>query len=152
MCMKKISALLLLFLMGTGIGFAQLNEFKYFVVPKQFKTFDKPNKYKTSTLVKYLLVNNGMEAVYDDSQPPELILNPCMGLYLDLIDYKRLLTTEVSLAFNDCEGNEVFRTEKRKSSIKNFTKAFDDAIRKTFVQVEIMGYCLCSGIPALQNK
>jgi hypothetical protein len=123
------------------VAFAQLNEYKYFVVPKQFKAFDnKPNRYKTSTLIKYLLVNNGMQAVYDDAQPPELIMNPCMGLYLDLLDSKRLLTTEIALTFKDCENQEVFTTEKRKSSIKDYYKSYDDAIRKAFTQVESMAY------------
>ena len=139
--MKKIVLLGLLILGGQMVAFAQLNEYKYFVVPKQFKAFDnKPNRYKTSTLIKYLLVNNNMQAVYDDAQPPDLIMNPCMGLYIDLIDSKRLLTTEVALAFKDCENQEVFTTEKRKSSIKDYYKAYDEAIRKAFTQVESMAY------------
>lgn len=139
--MKKIVLLSLLFLGAQMVAFAQLNEYKYFVVPKQFKAFNsKPNRYKTSTLIKYLLVNNNMQAVYDDAQPPELIMNPCMGLYIDLIDSKRLLTTEVALTFMDCENQEVFTTEKRKSSIKDYQMAYDEAIRKAFTQVESMGY------------
>jgi len=148
--MKKIVLLGLLILGGQMVAFAQLNEYKYFVVPKQFKAFDnKPNRYKTSTLIKYLLVNNNMQAVYDDAQPPDLIMNPCMGLYIDLIDSKRLLTTEVALAFKDCENQEVFTTEKRKSSIKDYYKAYDEAIRKAFTQVESMDYSYTG--PAVAN-
>ena len=138
--MKRLTIVLLLFFVGSGLTMAQLDQYRYFIVPKQFKAFNKPNEYKTSTLVKYLLINNGMEAAYEDAQPADLIMNPCTGLYLDLIDYKKFLTTEVELVFKDCKGKEVFRTQKSKSSIKEFEEAYDDAIRKAFSQIEAMGY------------
>lgn len=138
--MKQIAPLLALLVCGQILAQAELNDYKYFIVPKQFKVLKKPNEFKTSTLVKYLLVQNGMEGVYEDVQPAELIMNPCMAVQVELIDEKKFLNTQLSLQFLDCNKKEIYRTPLRKSSKKDFIEAYDDAIRKTFSPIAAMTY------------
>lgn len=138
--MKRIAPLLAFLVCGQILAQAELNDYKYFIVPKQFKVLKKPNEFKTSTLVKYLLVQNGMGGVYEDAQPAELIMNPCMAVRVELIDEKKFLNTQLSLQFLDCNQKEIYRTPIRKSSKKDFIEAYDDAIRKTFSPIAAMTY------------
>lgn len=54
--MKSKVLYILLLAMGLGGAVnAQLNNYKYIIVPKKFDAFKSVNEYQTSTLVKYFL-------------------------------------------------------------------------------------------------
>ncbi len=134
--------LLSLFLMTifAGEATAQLNDYKYIIVPKQFGNFKKPNQHSTSTLIKYLFAQKGYTVIYDDNLPEDLYGNPCIGLTVRLNDESSLFTTKTTLGLIDCNGREVFKSEEGKSKSKVFREAYTEAIKKAFVSYENIVY------------
>jgi len=117
---------------------AQLDNYKYFVVPKRFDAFKEINQYQSSTLVKFLLTKYGFETVYADAIPEELFLDKCLGLNSQLEDNSTYLQTVVAIVFNDCRGQEVFRTQEGRSKSKEFKEAYSDAIQEAMQSMALI--------------
>ncbi len=108
---------------------AQLNDYKYIIVPKKFDGFKNENQYQTSTLIKYLLVQKGFDVVYDDALPEDLNSNRCLGLLLGLEDLSSMFTTKVILNLKDCNSVVIMSTEVGTSKEKDYKLSFNEAIR-----------------------
>ncbi len=132
--------LVLVFSIGLiNSGLAQLNEYQYVVVPKILQDFNKENKYNTSTLLKYLLTQNGFSAYYDGDVPKDL-KDRCKGLLMDLLDESTMFRTKVVLVLKDCNGSEVFRTMQGESRIKSFKEGYEEAIKEAFQSIKALNY------------
>ncbi|MDC6404838.1 MULTISPECIES: hypothetical protein [Maribacter] len=117
-----------------------LNNYKYFVVPKRFEAFRKTNQYQTSTLVKYLLSEKGFNAVYDDALPPDLASDRCLGIWVDLLDDSSMFTTKTTLVLKDCNGADIFETQQGKSKIKEYKSAYNEAIGEAMQSLDGVDY------------
>ena len=135
---KSLTTLLLLFFMLAGQ--AQLDRYKYIVVPLQFEGFKKVNQYRSSTLIKLLFSREGFNAVYDNEIPVEMATKPCLGLKVRIVDTSTLLRTKVKLALEDCYGQVVYETPEGGSKIKDYELAYRAAIEDAFTHVEEMEY------------
>lgn len=124
-----IALFVLLFLQQ---GHAQLDRYKYIVVPLQFEGFKQVNQFRTSTLIKMLFTQEGYTVVYDDKLPVELATKPCLGLKVRLVDDSSLFLTRVKLALEDCYGQVVFETPLGSSKIKEYEPAYREAIEGAF--------------------
>lgn len=113
-------------------GQNQLNEYKYIIVPKQFNNFKKENQYQTSTLVKYLFIQKGFNAIYRDALPEELSQNRCMGLFVEMKDESSMFITKTAIVLKDCTGKEIFVTQQGTSRLKEYKPAFTEALTKAF--------------------
>ena len=109
---------------------AQFNDYKYIVIPVKFDVFKNQNQYKTSTLIKHLLVKKGFNVVYSDNLPSDLEQKKCIGLYVDLLDDSTLFKTKSILIFNNCYGDEVYRTLEGTSKEKEYEPAYREAIEE----------------------
>ena len=136
---KVLYILLFAIVIGNAAN-AQLNSYKYIIVPKKFEAFKSVNEYQTSTLVKYFFEENGFNALYDDELPMELAGNRCLGLMANLEDGSNMFTTKVTIVLKDCNNVEVFRSVEGVSKIKEYNKAYRDAIQKAFVSFAGMDY------------
>ncbi|MGY8914676.1 MAG: hypothetical protein ACKVJF_06280, partial [Flavobacteriales bacterium] len=118
----KIS-LFTFFLFAVFLGNAQtdLNQYKYIIVPKKFDGFRNENQYKTSTLIKYLLVENGYNAVYEDALPDDLNRDRCLGAVVGLKDGSGMFSTKLSLILKDCQSKVIFETKEGTSKEKDYT-------------------------------
>lgn len=119
---------------------AQLNDYKYIVIPKQFKTFKKQNQHQTSTLLKYLFSNNGYTAVYDDAFPEDLLDDGCLALKADLDNNPSLFVTKVNIVLKDCNGQVVFTSVEGRTKEKEYKTAYNLAIREAFKSFENLNY------------
>ena len=119
---------------------AQLNDYKYIVVPKQFETFSKQNQFQTSTLLKYLFSNNGYTAIYDDVFPEDLLDNGCLALKVDLKNNPSLLATKMNIVLKDCNGVVVFTSAEGRTKEKDYKTAYNNVIRKAFKSFENLNY------------
>lgn len=140
--MRKIKVLsVLVFLVALSLN-AQLNDYKYMVIPKKFKEFKKENQYQTSTLLKYLFVEASYNAIYDDDDvlPNDLKQNACLALKADLENRSSLFTTKVKIIVKDCNGQVVFTSIEGRSKQKDYKMAYSDAIRKAFVSFQSLNY------------
>ncbi|MBR9854571.1 MAG: hypothetical protein GYB37_08330 [Algicola sp.] len=139
--MKAKVLYILLFAIGvSGVVNAQLNNYKYIIVPKKFEAYKTVNEYQTSTLVKYYFEQNGFNAVYDDALPLELANERCLALEADIEDNSSLFATKLNITLKDCNNVEIFRSIEGKSRIKEFNESYKDAIQKAFVSFSGMKY------------
>lgn len=136
---NRIYYLLLIFAFSYGLQ-AQLNDYKYVIVPKSFVGFKHENQYKTSTLIKYLFQQKGFNAVYDDNLPQDLNANRCLGLLVDLNHKSTMFATIASLILKDCNNKEVFVTTEGKSKSKDYTIGYNEAISYAFNSINAISY------------
>ena len=137
--MKRIFITLLL-LAATGTTFAQLNSYKYIVVPKKFNVFTQENLHRTSTLIKQLFTQQGFNVVYDDELPADLSDKRCLAAYVDLEKTSGFLNTKMVILLKDCNSVTIMRSLEGKSKEKEYEKAYHEAIRKAFASFEGLDY------------
>ena len=138
--MKKVLLTLALVFGLCSTSYAQLDAYKYIIVPKKFDAFKEPNQYQTSTLIKYLFTKQGFTTAYEDQLPFDLQGNRCLGLLVDLMEESSMFTTKTSILLKDCRGEEVFVTAEGRSKEKEYKAAYSEAIRKAFQSFEGIAY------------
>jgi hypothetical protein len=135
---------LILILMGlfaaTGMAQANLNEYKYVIIPKRFDAFGKSNMHQTSTVLKHLFTQKGFQAIYEDELPDDLANNPCLGLTADILDESNMFTTKTGINLADCKGQLVFSTPQGISKEKEFKRAYANALGKAMGIFDGMAY------------
>ena len=138
--MKNLFLPLFLICSFYGMSQAELNKYKYIIVPTKFDAFKSENQYQTSTLIKYNLVENGFTAVYDNDMPADLVANRCLGLLLALNDDSSMFSTKVTLTLKDCLSNVVYTTMEGMSKEKDYKSAYSGAIKECFKSLSGVGY------------
>lgn len=123
-----------------GIAQENLNNYKYIVIPKKFKSFKKPNQYQTSTLLKYAFVQRGFVVVYEDALPEELYKNACLGLTAVLNDTSSMLRIKLLVGLIDCQGKEVFSSSEASNNIKEYAAAYKAAILEAMSSYDNLNY------------
>jgi hypothetical protein len=138
--MKNLfSCLFLVFTFSLGLQ-AQLNEYKYIIIPKNFKGFKDENQYKTSTLLKYLFTNKGFETYYEDELPSDLNTNRCLGLLVQLDHKTSMFVTKASIILEDCNSNEVYKSLEGRSKEKDYLSSYKEAIEMAFTSINSINY------------
>ena len=132
--------LTLLFIGVVSSSFAQLNSYKYIIVPKKFDVFSEENLWQTSVLVKYLFEDAGYNTIYDDELPPDLVNQRCLGLKVDLEKKSSLTWTKMTIVLKDCSSVEIFRSPEGGSKSKDFREAYHESIREAFQIFETINY------------
>lgn len=119
---------------------AQLNKYKYVIVPKHFDAYKTANKHQTSTIIKHLFTKNGFIAVYDDALPQDLATNRCLGLLADVEDNSSLFATKAVIVLKDCQLNEIFRSIEGHSKVKEYKTAYREVLNECFTSFQGMDY------------
>lgn len=119
---------------------AQLNDYKYIIVPKKFDGFKNENQYKTSTMVKHLFTQKGFNVVYADQLPDDLKANRCLGLLVGLDNKSSMFTTKTTLVLKDCSDVDIFSTVQGKSKKKDYEDSYAEALTNAFRSFDGIGY------------
>lgn len=144
---KKILIIFLLSLFGWN-GFSQtmktLNDFKYVVIPLQYKMSKEDNEFLLNSTTKYLLKQEGFTTYMEvEKFPKDLVFNQCLALYADLESVTTRyfsLNTKVVLKLKDCYGNVIFQTAEGESKKKNVEEAYKESLLKTFTSFSGVNY------------
>lgn len=133
--MKKYFVLIVFFLSMITKGFTQksLSDYSYIIVSEQFDFQDEKDKYELNSLIKFLYNKHGFHAYFQDEVPDNV--RRCDGLYADAEGKPGFLITKVEMIIRDCDGTEVFRSQKGKSDVKDYRKAYYEATREAFRDV-----------------
>lgn len=126
--MKKILFFTVLLISFQTILNAQLNDYKYIVVPIKFQDLNHPNQFQTSTLIKYHMSQKGFNVIYDNAVPEDLQQNRCLALYTDLIDTSTMFRTKISIALKDCKGEVKFKTIEVQTKNKDLDEGYKEVI------------------------
>lgn len=139
--MKKLIFLFSILFTLSVIGQNSVNQYKYVVVAKKFDFLKKPDQYQTSSLTKFLLNENGFTALLsDDVFPEDLVTNKCLALTAVIKDDSGFLVTKSMLELRDCFNRVVFTSEVGKSRLKDYKRAYHEAIRRAFQSVSKLNY------------
>ncbi|MGB5170144.1 hypothetical protein [Eudoraea sp.] len=137
----RSSFLGVVFVLGFSFGLsAQLNDYKYVIVPKSFDGFKKENQYNTSTLIKYLFTQKGFETHYEDELPLELYANRCAALTVDLLHNSSMFNTVATLVLKDCSSKEIYTSAEGISKDKDQVKSYKEAIQEAFISIKALPY------------
>lgn len=140
--MKKI--VLLVALLFTGMCFAQvevINKYKYLILPEKFDFLNEANKYNLNSLAKGVFVKQGFTVFMSNEKlPDEVALDKCKALYGNVESNSGMLATGLTFVIKDCAGSVLYTSEKGKSKIKEFQKAYYEAMREAAASVAMLNY------------
>lgn len=137
--MKKF--ILFLALMAVCSGFSQNNNPKYMVVPIKFDFQSEDNQYNLNHLAGLMFEKYGFTVVYDNNiLPQDLAENRCNGFYANVIKDRAILSTNLYIEIKDCRGEVLFTSEIGKSKLKEYKRAYADALRKASTSLDGLNF------------
>jgi hypothetical protein len=114
----------------------RLSAFSYVVVPERFDFQYETDQYQLNSLLKFLFNKYGFHAFFS-SELPEV--SRCDGLYAEIEQLNGFVWTELSVRLVDCDGVLFYQTKTGRSKLKNYAKAYVEALRMAFESIEILG-------------
>ena len=112
---------------------ANLNQFKYVIVPKKFEFLKQTDQYQLNSLTKFLLEKESFQTFFDDdSYPNDLAKDRCLAVAANVVSKSGLLRTKLLVQFMDCNNNIVFTTILGDSKEKAYKTAYHEALREAF--------------------
>ena len=143
----------ILFLLAIGVSInlqaqTSINDFKYVSVPESYSFLKLKDQYQLNSLTIFLFEKNNFKVLNSfQNYPSDLSQNSCLLLKSDVISIKGFLKTKLQLVLTDCKDNIVFSSEIGKSKLKDFKKAFHQALRNVFMSVGDLNYSYSGAIP-----
>lgn len=131
-----------LFLCSLSI-FAQksLNDYKYVIVPIKYEFQKSEYSYRINSLTKFLFGKEGFTVIMsDDNYPVDLSANHCLALTAKLNNKSSMLMTKLYYDLIDCNNRIIYSTNLAKTKEKDFERAYNIAIRKTFEDIKTQNY------------
>ena len=118
-----------------------INNYKYVLLPEKFDFQKSPNQYGLNLMSKAFLENKGFTVYYDNPElPKELAGDRCNALKAEIVERKAIFTTNLTLFLKDCQGNVVFKSKEGKSREKEYSTAYDEALRDAFSSLNALAY------------
>ena len=74
--------------------------------------------------------------VEGEQYPDDLAGNVCMGLTSDVEKGKGMFKTKLNVVLKNCQGGVIYTSEVGESRIKEYDKAYSDALRNAFKSFE----------------
>ncbi|WP_372795505.1 hypothetical protein [Lutibacter sp.] len=152
--MNKSFSISLVFILFCSILFAQnnINSYKYILVPKQFEFQNVEDQYQLNSLTNFLFNKAGYTVLYTDEQyPDDLANNSCLALKAKVNKNSSMFKTKMTIDLYDCKNKIIFSTKEGSSKEKVYKKAYQEAIRDAFVDLEELNYAYDSSLND-QNK
>lgn len=114
----------------------KLSAFDYVVVPDRFDFQYEQDQYQFNSLLKFLFNKHGFHAYFPSELPD---VSRCDGLYADIQQVSGFVWTELSIRLVDCDGILFYQTKTGRSKLKDYAKAYSEAVRMAFESIEILG-------------
>ena len=137
--MKTKFYIFLLILSATISSWAQssINDYKYVSVAEKFDFLKSNDQYQLNSLTTFLLKKNGFTVLNkSDNYPMDLAKNNCLLLNANVVKIKGLLSSKLQLVLTNCKNTVVFSSEIGKSKLKEYQKAYHEALREAFALSE----------------
>ena len=133
--MKSSKQLFIFFLLFNLVVFSQesLNDYKYVSVPEKFDFLKSNDQYQLSSLTVFLLKKQGFTVLdKSDNYPMDLAQNNCLKLNANVVKVKGFMFSKLQLVLTNCKNTVVFSSEIGKSKLKEYKKAYHEALREAF--------------------
>ncbi|MCB0456952.1 MAG: hypothetical protein R2776_10075 [Flavobacteriaceae bacterium] len=136
--MNKVLVTFLLTLAFVCNGFSQeekLSSYSFIVVPKKFNFQFEEDQYQLNSLLKFLFNKHGFHAYFDEELPD---VKRCDGLRAEVTGTPGFVWCRVTISIKDCEGNLVYISEEGKSKLKEYSKMYNEGLRRAFESIEAL--------------
>jgi hypothetical protein len=139
----KNQTFICLFFLISLFSFSQesINTFKYVSVPENYSFLKSKDQYQLNSLTIFLFEKNNFTVLNSlQNYPSDLAQNKCLLLNSDIIKIKGVFKTKLQLILTDCRENIIFTSEIGQSKLKDFKKAYQEALRNAFISVASLNY------------
>jgi hypothetical protein len=139
---KKFLIVVILFVSSIA-GFSQssVNNYKYVIVPLEYKFLDSEDEYQLNSISQFLFNKYGFTALMEDETFPEdLIFNPCLALQADVISKSTSFKTKLQIELKNCKQELIYLSEMGENYEKKFQVAYNKALREAFTYVAALNY------------
>ncbi len=138
---KFFSIILTCFIVTSVFAQANINNYKYVIVPNKFEFLKEKDQFQLNSLAKFLFNKNGFEAVMQGSDyPNDLVLNRCLALESDVIKESGMFKTKLKIELKDCNDKVVYTSKLGESREKEYKTAYNLALRDAFKYMEPLNY------------
>jgi len=139
--MKKLIYSVIFIVLGTLSSFAQVNAYKYVIVPNEFEFLREADQYQLNSLTKFLFEKYGFTAFLEGEQLPlELAGNRCKALTAFVKNESGIFSTKFYVGLKDCNNKEIFISKEGTSRTKEYKVAYHEALRDAFQSVAALNY------------
>lgn len=127
-----------------------LNDYRYVVVPLQYNFLSEKDQFQLNSFTKFLFNKYGFNAYFNNEIPDNF--KRCEGLWSNLEYTSGFIYTKISVILEDCNGEEVFRSVEGKSKLKEYKKAYHDAVRKSFNSISSLKVNQNANTTVIENE
>ncbi|WP_439153029.1 hypothetical protein [Winogradskyella sp.] len=141
--MKKLLLLSIIFCFSIKINSqADLNQYKYAVIPLQYEFLKGKDKYRLNTLARVLFKGEGFGTFFTEEQlPDDLFKDRCLAIYPDVKKVKGgFFKTKLQIIIKDCNGRVLLESMVGESKENNHQLAHNMALREAFQSIERLNY------------
>jgi len=135
---------LLLVTLFIGLSFyaqSNLNQYKYVIVPKKYDFLKEANQYQMNALTKFLFEKYGFLALMEgENYPDDLLKDRCIALHSNILNSSSMFKTKLTVTLKDCNSQLVYKSNLGETREKDYTKAYQSALRNAFKSFETMNY------------
>ena len=141
MIKRVLLCLTLCFLSNMAISQKSINSYKYVLIPEQFNFQKSADSYQINSLTKFLFNKAGFSTFMSNEVIPEdLARNRCLALSVLMNKGASMLRTKLNIQLVDCNNSVVFTTSEGQSREKEYQKAYHEAIRNAFTDIQELNY------------
>lgn len=125
----------------SGSAQKNLNDYKYIIIPKSFEFSNSEDQYQLNSLTKFLFNKYGYEAYFSDELPEDLKKERCLALISEVSNEESgMFKTKLEIVLKDCYDAVVIKSQIGESRLKEFDKAYNEALRGAFETFQNMDY------------
>ena len=138
---KFFTIILTCFITSSIFSQANINNYKYVIVPNKFDFLKEKDEYQLNSLTNFLFKKYGFEAVMEGSDyPSDLVLNRCLALKSDVIKESGVFKTKLKIELKDCNDKVVYTSPLGESREKEYKTAYNLTLRDAFKYMEAINY------------
>ena len=138
----KILSIIVVFLITANL-FSQssLNNYKYIIIPKKYDFLKEADKFQLNSLTEFLFNKYGFQAFMEsENYPDDLNADRCLALTSNVKEDSSIFKTKLQIELVNCNGLTIYTTQFGESREKDFSKAFSEALRNAFKELETINY------------
>jgi len=138
---KLYLVLIACFIITTAFSQSNLNDYKYVIVPKKFDFLKQENQYLLNSLTKFLFEKYEFSTLLEgETYPEDFKENRCMALKSNVLKSSGMFKTKLVVELKDCNDQVVYTSQLGESRIKEYSKAYNEALRNAFKSFETINY------------
>jgi hypothetical protein len=119
----------------------KVNDYKYIIVPSQFEFQQNAGDYDINEMTKFLFNKYGFNALLSTEVfPKDLGENRCLALTAHLRKKSTFFTTKMKYELVNCYNEVVYTSLESASKNKEYGRAYQESINKTFKSVKSLNY------------